>query len=342
MKILLLDVPALRLGYLGCYGNDWVATPNIDRLACDSIVFEQHYFDVQPPPLLDSTGMEFIAPPTPAALIESLPTLRSILNEYQLEYVAIEGGSDNSLGNMQAVVAKTLALNWNTLSFATVRFPSLASPWNMPADLLDSYCEDEDEPWLNPPHGPLENPDDLPRLQNTYAAVVTHLDAHLGSILDGLREQGVLDDLHLWLTSSRGLPLGEHGVIGDTRPWPHEELVHLPLLLRLPRGEEGGLRLNALTQPIDLFATLLQTLGNTKSPAVGHDLRPLIRGDVQQIRTHAYTALRMDDEEERALRTLDWAFFSAAAGFNTPGAFVRQTGRSLGSQRCARTSPGIG
>ena len=43
MKILLLDVPGLHLGYLGCYGNDWVATPHLDRLASESIVFDRHF-----------------------------------------------------------------------------------------------------------------------------------------------------------------------------------------------------------------------------------------------------------------------------------------------------------
>ena len=33
VTILLLDIPGLNLAYLGCYGNDWVATPNLDRLA---------------------------------------------------------------------------------------------------------------------------------------------------------------------------------------------------------------------------------------------------------------------------------------------------------------------
>src|SRR5437763_1535112 len=33
MKILCLHVPGLHAGYLGCYGNEWVETPHLDRLA---------------------------------------------------------------------------------------------------------------------------------------------------------------------------------------------------------------------------------------------------------------------------------------------------------------------
>src|SRR5579864_9398559 len=44
-NILVLHVNGLHLGYLGCYGNDWVETPNLDRLAAEGIVFDQHIAD---------------------------------------------------------------------------------------------------------------------------------------------------------------------------------------------------------------------------------------------------------------------------------------------------------
>ena len=33
MNVVVITVSGLHLGYLGCYGNDWVETPNLDRLA---------------------------------------------------------------------------------------------------------------------------------------------------------------------------------------------------------------------------------------------------------------------------------------------------------------------
>lgn len=32
----------LHLGYLGCYGNDWIETPHLDRLATTAVVFDRH------------------------------------------------------------------------------------------------------------------------------------------------------------------------------------------------------------------------------------------------------------------------------------------------------------
>lgn len=53
MKVVLINARALQLGFLGCYGNDWVATPNLDRLAAEGIVFDQHYVET---PIFDSAA----------------------------------------------------------------------------------------------------------------------------------------------------------------------------------------------------------------------------------------------------------------------------------------------
>src|SRR5690348_5615076 len=49
MKALVLTLRGCHLGYLGCYGNGWIATPNVDRLAAQGVVFDQHLADVPDP-----------------------------------------------------------------------------------------------------------------------------------------------------------------------------------------------------------------------------------------------------------------------------------------------------
>src|SRR5437762_1004777 len=46
MRTLVISVRGFHLGYLGCYGNEWISTPALDRLATDGIVFDQHITDV--------------------------------------------------------------------------------------------------------------------------------------------------------------------------------------------------------------------------------------------------------------------------------------------------------
>ena len=43
MNVILIVSDTLRADHLGCYGNDWIHTPNLDRLAASSVVFDQHY-----------------------------------------------------------------------------------------------------------------------------------------------------------------------------------------------------------------------------------------------------------------------------------------------------------
>lgn len=44
-KVLVICTNGLQTAYLGAYGNPWIHTPNIDRLAAESTVFDWHYSD---------------------------------------------------------------------------------------------------------------------------------------------------------------------------------------------------------------------------------------------------------------------------------------------------------
>ena len=41
MNVIVLLNDTFRRDHLGCYGNDWIKTPNFDRLAEQSAVFEK-------------------------------------------------------------------------------------------------------------------------------------------------------------------------------------------------------------------------------------------------------------------------------------------------------------
>jgi len=43
MKIIVIMCDTLRYDHLGCYGNDWIRTPHLDRLAGKSFVFDRAY-----------------------------------------------------------------------------------------------------------------------------------------------------------------------------------------------------------------------------------------------------------------------------------------------------------
>ena len=43
MNVIVVVCNSLHLGFLGCYGNSWIETPNLDRLAAEGVVFDHHF-----------------------------------------------------------------------------------------------------------------------------------------------------------------------------------------------------------------------------------------------------------------------------------------------------------
>ena len=293
MKILVIEAFGLNVGYLGCYGNDWVATPNLDRLAFEGVVFDWHIADQ--PELLPATpwhrrsvGAGRYARPGQSVVAPSLP----------------KGPRVERCDTIMDFADRTISAFEAPGEWLWMEGPSLLPPWDLEDDLLEAYFDEDDieeglTPWRDPPFE-LVTLDDaqMIRLQNTYAAVVTFFDAQLGKLLEHLRGQA---DVILCVTARSGLPLGEHGMIGTPRPSLHEELVHVPLLMRLP-GAEAGMRVSALTQPVDLMPTFLEALGQSFA-GQGHTLWPLLRGDVQTVRSFAVSMLRVGEHEAWLMRS---------------------------------------
>lgn len=206
----------------------------------------------------------------------------------------------------------------------------LLPPWHVDDSKYDYFSGHADEeteeasiePLPNPKLGLLDPSDETTskRLQGTYAASVTLLDRELQELWEQLRQSDFYDALMIIVTTDRGFPLGEHGLVGDGRPWLHEELVHLPLIIRLPHGVTAGGRIGALTQPVDLMSTLVEAFDLPRVESHGSSLLPLIRGDQERIRDYACSGLEKEGAIEYALRTSDWAFLlpEQAGEINSP------------------------
>ena len=79
-------------------------------------------------------------------------------------------------------------------------------------------------------------------LRRTYAGSVTYADHCLGELFRAMGRLGRMDDTYVIFASDQGEPLGEHGFVRRFRPWLYEELIHTPLIIRLPGGRHGGNR----------------------------------------------------------------------------------------------------
>jgi arylsulfatase A-like enzyme len=201
---------------------------------------------------------------------------------------------------------------------------------------VDEGAGDNETEILEPIDGVMEGPIDprddtlFLRLQSSYAAAVSYLDAGVGRLVEDLGDRA--DDVLLLITADTGQQLGEHGVVGPGRPWLYEEVVHLPLIVRLPGGAEAGRRVAALTQPVDLAPTLADVFEVALPSAHGYSLVPLLQGDAEQVRDYACAGHRLGAEAEWCLRTLEWSFLlparrADAADARAPQLYVKPDDR---------------
>ncbi|MBA4019620.1 MAG: hypothetical protein C0483_20845 [Pirellula sp.] len=296
MNIVCIVVDRLHWGYLGCYGNTWVATPALDRLASEGFVFAQA--------LAESTNLvetydcywrglsvlqsRLQAPQAPApTLIERARTSgrRTILvtdeplvaehpagaafdDTVELDAPPSECPPAADAGATFAARILTEAIDRATADaapfFLWVHTRGLGGPWDAPPEYRNRYAE-EDDP-LPPdftavPHEELAGDADLDQrfgIAQAYAGQVTLLDACLGGLLEHLEEADLAQNTAVVLLAPRGIALGEHGAVGMFDERLYGELVQTPCIVRLPDGRGRLRRSQALVQASDWYFTLAE------------------------------------------------------------------------------------
>ena len=120
-------------------------------------------------------------------------------------------------------------------------------------------------------------------VRGLYTASVRHADEKAGILLES-----VDDDTLVIVTADHGEALFEHGQVGH-EPNLHDELIHVPFLIRPPRGADDASEAGTNEHPetvdtqarhIDIAPTILDYAG-VDPPASyrGRSLRPTIEGD---------------------------------------------------------------
>ncbi len=160
-------------------------------------------------------------------------------------------------------------------------------PWDAPAQFLKSYpWNDQGDAVIWPKSGYAKQyPDaDLQNMRSLYKAEATQIDHWMGALLRQLRAKGLLENTAVIFCSDHGYYFGEHGLLGKPmridRPTPiYEELGHIPLIVRHPKGIGAGRTIPGLCQPPDLFATALDLAGIPRVPwAQGNSLAGRLDG----------------------------------------------------------------
>jgi len=93
-----------------------------------------------------------------------------------------------------------------------------------------------------------------------YDGCTATVDDRVGRLYSYLREEGLLDDTLLIITSDHGDVQGEHEPHVEHHLCAYEELVRVPLIMRYTDAIPRGIRVRWLSQTLDIFPTILDLL----------------------------------------------------------------------------------
>lgn len=284
-SVVLISIDTLRSDHVGAYGGT-VATPHLDALAADGVVFERAYSHV--PMTLPShlSALTGLLPPRhgvrdnigyrPAT--ETLPYVPKRLQDAGYATAAAvsayvlqgEGGLalgfdvyDDELpgarsgGESGASVQRRGAGGVQRPGGETLR---TLTPW------LDARA-DADGPFflfvhLFEPHTPYAPPSPFAERYGaaSYAGEVAAADALVGSLVQELRRRGLYEDAAVLVFSDHGEGLGDHGE-DEHGLLLYRESLQVPLLLKLPAARWAGRRVAQPVGLVDVAPTLLELAG---------------------------------------------------------------------------------
>ena len=111
-----------------------------------------------------------------------------------------------------------------------------------------------------------------------YASLHERLDESMSALLDALDELGLYDDTVIVFTSDHGDACGSHGLRAKL-PCVYEEVMGVPLVMKVPGVTMAGGDTRALATHVDLAATLCSLGGvdsDTSASLSGRDLSPVL------------------------------------------------------------------
>ncbi len=315
-NVVIMLIDTLRADRLGVYGYEHPTSPNIDRLAAESVLFERAHA-AAPWTLPSVTSLMLSQPLCEHGVVYDRQTLQPAarplalrLNEFGYRTAALfvnpyagklsgldlgfETSRLESRQNDGARVAEWLAESTGERPFFL--YLHNTEPHNPPAAkrrFLDAlgYRIDQQERQelaslirryrqltridfvrgqvLGTTDNTVEQQRALARLdqlrplhEQLYDAQVMAADERVGSVVETLRDHGLWRDTLFILLADHGEEMADHG------GWQHdqsvyEELIHVPLLVKLPGGSHAGERVGARVSLLDVLPTVMAVLGRS-------------------------------------------------------------------------------
>jgi arylsulfatase A-like enzyme/Tfp pilus assembly protein PilF len=273
LNVLILTLDTLRADRLGCYGSPDGATPNLDALARDGVVFESAtatvpltlpshttiFTGLNPPRhgVRDNGG--FFVAEEETTLAERLRAAGWTTGAFVAAWVldskwGLAQGFDHYSDRFDLSKHKTLSLG--TVQKRGDEVVGDALRW------LEGVKDKRFFGWIHlyDPHTPYTPPE--PHASRypgrAYLGEVAYTDEQVGRVLGWLRERGLDRRTLVVVVADHGESLGQHGE--QTHAYfVYDSSMHVPLIVRTPWGDRGRVRGQVSTA--DLMPTVLDLLG---------------------------------------------------------------------------------
>lgn len=98
------------------------------------------------------------------------------------------------------------------------------------------------------------------RMRAAYDENLAEFDADFGVFLDELQRRPWFDEAIILISADHGEAMEEPRFVFD-HVFPAEDVLRVPLIVRLPRGERRGTRIDVPVQLVDLYPTLIEAAG---------------------------------------------------------------------------------
>ncbi|MGL4942201.1 MAG: sulfatase-like hydrolase/transferase [Thermoguttaceae bacterium] len=310
-----VSIDRLHRGFVGAYGNAAVETPALDDLACRATVFDRFYVDT----LDHCATLQRLTASLPdvdcAELVTDDERLATLLRDtFQTTHVhqarfadepATESDATYTARFFEDVASVAVRLRKHDSSFLWCHYGGLGLCWDAPLTWRTRYGDGDDPaPYSGVIPPPMQHvtrgidDDAIQSVHAAYAANVTLVDEWLGGFFDFFNFCDSLDTL-LVVVATRGIPLGQHGLLGivddetnrDLASHIWSETIHVPLIVRWP-NQTSARRTNKLASTDDLAK--LWRLDDQKLFASNRSRVAIASGEVEAIVTDDWF-LRIED-----------------------------------------------
>jgi arylsulfatase A-like enzyme len=125
------------------------------------------------------------------------------------------------------------------------------------------------------------------QLKATYFGMISEVDAQLGRVFEAIQADGAWNDTLVIFTSDHAELMGDHYLLG--KGGYHDQSQHTPLVIYDPRSGTRGKTVEAFTEAVDIYPTLLEAMAVAPGHvADGSSLLPWLTGTPERWRDAAH------------------------------------------------------